>query len=199
MCIARKKNIPIEKIIELHNQGLYDQDIADILGCERSNITIRLKKAGITNRRSKIDDVDLRNRISEKLIGRYCGKNNPNYKGYTDEKAIARGIFKTFSKRMIRNSNYTCQCCGRRGGDLATHHVKPFSVIFDEFINQVYDGNIETIYDQLMNYPDFINEDNMVVLCDKCHHNVHYSDNPELSPYRWESATTIENSSCDRA
>ena len=193
MLIARKKNIPIERIVELHNQGLYDQDIADILGCERSNITIRLKKAGITNRRSKIDDVDLRNRISERLIGRYCGENNPNYKGYTDEKTIARGIFKTFSKRMIRNSNYTCKCCGQRGGNLVTHHIKPFSVIFDEFINQKYDGNINTIYDQLMNYPDFIDEDNMVVLCEQCHRNVHYSDNPELSPFRWESATTIEN------
>lgn len=193
MPIARKKNIPIERIVELHNQGLYDQEIADILGCNRSNITIRLKKAGIINRRSKIDDIDLRNRISEKLIGRYCGEDNPNYKGYKDEKRIARGIFKTFSKRMIRNSNYICQCCGRRGGNLVTHHIKPFSVIFDEFIKTEYDGNKKTIYDQLMNYPDFIDESNMVVLCEQCHRNVHYSDNPELSPFRWESATTIEH------
>ena len=39
----------------------------------------------------------------------------------------------------------------------------------------------------------FINTDNMVVLCYDCHHKVHFSDDPELSPYRWESATTIES------
>lgn len=193
--MARKMGIPIEKIIELHNQGLYDQEIADLLGCCRSNITIRLKKAGFGSRRSKIDDVDLRNRISQKLIGRYCGEDNPNYKGYTDEKTIARGIFKTFSKRKIRESDYTCQACGKRGGDLETHHIKPFNIIFSEFVDDVYDGDINTIYDQLMDYDDFINESNMVVLCRKCHEDVHYSDNPELSPFRWESATTISEES----
>ena len=97
--MAKKKDIPIERIIELHKQGLYDQEIADKLGCSRSNITIRLKKEGVGNRRSKIDDIELRNRISEKLVGRFCGQNNPNYKGYDSEKQIARGIFKTFSKK----------------------------------------------------------------------------------------------------
>ena len=37
-----------------------------------------------------------------------------------------------------------------------------------------------------------MDETNMVVLCHDCHWKVHYSDNHELSPYRWESATTIE-------
>ena len=49
------------------------------------------------------------------------------------------------------------------------------------------------IYDELMNYEDFTDEENLVVLCDDCHYKVHYSDDHELSPYRWESATTIEN------
>ena len=195
VAIAKKKSIKIEKILELHNEGMYDQEIADILGCSRSNITKRLRKAGIGSRRSKLDDLSLRNRISNSLIGRYCGKNNPNYKGYSDEKQIARGIFKTISKRLIRNSNYTCTSCGVCGGDMETHHIKPFNVIFYEFINNAYDGNIGTLYDQLVTYNDFIDESNMVVLCKKCHYNVHYSDNPELSPFRWESATTIPKGS----
>lgn len=169
-----------------------DREIAEKLGCERGNITYHLNKMGITNRKSKIDNLELRNRISQTLIGRYTGDKNPNYKGYTDEKTIARGIFKTISKRKIRETNFTCQHCGKRGGDLETHHIKPFKIIFQEFIDNVYDGNIETLYIQLMNYPDFINEENLVVLCCDCHHKVHYSDNHELSPYRWESATTIE-------
>ena len=59
-------------------------------------------------------------------------------------------------------------------------------------MKQIDDGNIQTIYEQLMDYPDFVDETNMVVLCHDCHHDVHYSDNHELNPYRWESATTIE-------
>lgn len=193
--MARKMGIPLEKIIEMHNQGMYDQEIADELGCCRSNITIRLNRAGYSSRKSKIDDIDIRDRISKKLIGRFRGENNPNYKGYTDERTIARGIFKTFSKRKLREADYTCAACGKRGGDLETHHIKPFNVIFTEFISNTYDGNINTIYNQLMNYGDFTDESNMVVLCRECHEDVHYSDNPELSPFRWESATTISKES----
>lgn len=193
--MASKKKIPIDEIIELHKQGYYDHEIADMLGCCRSNITIRLNKAGIHGRRSNDKSIDLRNRISEKLIGRFCGENNPNFKGYTNEKRIARGIFKTFSRKKIRENDYICSICGKRGGDLETHHIKPFSQIIHEFVSNIYDGNINTIYDQLMAYEDFTNEENMIVLCSNCHYDVHYSDNPELNPYRWGSATTISKES----
>ena len=77
--MSKKKNIPLQDIINLHNQGLYDSEIARILGCGRINITQRLNKAGFKNRRSKIDDIALRNRISDSLKGRFVGENNPNY------------------------------------------------------------------------------------------------------------------------
>lgn len=153
---------------------------------------------GITGRKSKINNIELRNKISQSLIGRYTGENNPNYKGYNNEKQIARGIFKIISKRLIRNSNYTCQICGRRGGGLETHHIKPFHVIFEEFLTSTYDGNIDTFYAQIIQYEDFINESNLLVVCHKCHWKIHYSDNHELSPYRWESATTIESESKEK-
>lgn len=191
--MPRKKNIPLQDIIDLHNQGLYDQEIADILGCGRINITQRLNKAGFKNRHSKIDDITLRNRISKSLKGRFVRENNPNYKGYTDEKTLARGLFKTISKEMIRNCDYTCQICGQHGGNLHTHHIKPFSVIFDNFIKNAYSGNIENLYHELLDYDDFTNKDNLIVVCEKCHKEIHYTDNPELSPFRWESATTNEN------
>lgn len=191
--MSKKKNIPLQDIINLHNQGLYDSEIARILGCGRINITQRLNKAGFKNRRSKIDDIALRNRISDSLKGRFVGENNPNYKGYTNEKTLARGLFKTISKEMIRNCDYTCQICGQHGGNLHTHHIKPFSVIFDNFIKTAYSGNIENLYHELLNYDDFTNKDNLIVVCEKCHKEIHYTDNPELSPFRWESATTNEN------
>jgi hypothetical protein len=189
----KKLNLDKTLILNMHNLGFTDKEIAEQFGCERSNITYHLNKMGLNNRKSKKDNIDLRNRISQSLIGRFVGDKNPNYKGYTNEKTIARGIFKTISKRKIRENDYTCQHCGRRGGDLETHHIKPFNIIFLEFVRDVYSGNIENIYDELMNYEDFIDEDNLVVLCDDCHYKVHYSDDHELSPYRWESATTIEN------
>ena len=121
--MAKKKNIPLREIIDLHNQGLYDKEIAAIYGCTRENIVKRLNKAGFTNRKSKIDDIALRNRISDTLKGRYIGKDNPNYKGFTNEKTLARGLFKTISKEMLRNCNFTCQICGQHGGNLHTLYI----------------------------------------------------------------------------
>lgn len=179
----KKKNIPLEEIINLHEQGLYDEEIAEILGCSRSNITIRLNRAGYIGRGSKINNIELRNRISKKLTGRYCGENNPNFKGYTNEKTLARGIFKTLSKDLIRNSNYTCQQCGKYVGDLETHHIYPFSAIMNDFFETVYDGNIETMYNQLTSYQPFMDKSNLVVLCKSCHKNIHSKDNHEPSPF----------------
>lgn len=179
----KKKNIPLDVIVALHEEGLYDREIAEICGCERSNITIRLNKAGYTQRKSKIDDIELRNRISKSLLGRYTGDNNQNFKGYTTEKIVARGIFKTISKRMIRNSDYTCQICGHRGGNLETHHIKPFSVIMQEFLSDEYNGNISNLYEQLTSYQPFMDEDNLMVLCEDCHKRIHNKDNHEPSSF----------------
>lgn len=181
--IGLKKNIPLEVIIDLHNQGLYDIEIAQILGCKRSNITKRLNDAGYTDRKSKKEDVDLRNRISLSLIGKYVGENNPNYKGYTDEKILARGLFKTLSKKVMRERDYTCEICGQRGGDLEVHHIIPFSEIMNDFFLNEYDGNISTLYEQLTNHKPFMDENNLAVLCKDCHRKIHSKDNHEPSPY----------------
>lgn len=191
--MPKKKNIPLQEIIDLHNQGLYDKEIATIYGCSRENIVKRLNKAGFTNRKSKIDDIALRNRISATLRGRYIREENPNYKGYSNERTLARGLFKTISKEMLRDCNFTCQICGQHGGNLHTHHIKPFSVIFDNFISSAYSGDIKNFYHEILAYDDFTNKNNLIVVCENCHKKIHYTDNPELSPYRWESATTIES------
>lgn len=94
---------------------------------------------------------------------------------------------------MIRNCNFTCQICGQHGGTLNTHHIKPFNVIFDTFINNVYSGDIKNFYHEITSYEDFTDKNNLIVVCENCHSLIHYTDYPELSPYRWESATTIES------
>ena len=193
MGIKTKKKIDRSEVLRLHKAGKYDREIAEMLGCSRPTITTILNCAGYSGRRAKKDDLNLRGRISDSLIGRYTGANNPNYKGGTKERWAARGILKTISRRRIRECNYTCQACGKHGNDMEAHHIKPFNVIFKEFMNTKYDGNMDTIYEQITSYPDFMDETNVVVLCHSCHRKVHYSDDHELSPYRWESATTIEN------
>ena len=40
----------------------------------------------------------------------------------------------------------SCQHCAQHGGDLKTHHIKPFNIIFFEFIRDAYSGNIENLY-----------------------------------------------------
>ena len=188
----KKEYINDEKILELFNQGYSDKEIAEILGFCRSAITTHLNSMGYTNRKSKIDNIELRDRISKSLVGRYVGDKNPNYKGNRNIRYVARGVFKTTSRRLMRESNFTCSACGKRGGNLETHHIKPFNIILEDFINNVYDGNEDTLYEQIISYEPFMDESNMVVLCQDCHKKVHYTDNHELSPYRWESATTIE-------
>ena len=74
-----------EKMLQLHNDGLSDSEIAIELGCTRSNVTIYLNKMGYINRQSKKDNIELRNRISKSLIGRYTGDKNPNYKGICND------------------------------------------------------------------------------------------------------------------
>lgn len=191
--MAKKKGIPFDRILDLHNQGYYDEEIAAILGCARSNITKRLNQKGYGKGHKKRDDIRARNKISNTLKGRYVGDKNPHYKGYHDEKRIARGLFKTQSHEVIRNSNYRCAICGQHSHAFHVHHIKPFSIIFDEFIQTTYSGNIDTFVNEISQYPDFQNMDNLVLVCPDCHRAIHYTDNPELNPYRWGSATTIEN------
>ena len=56
-------------------------------------------------------------------------------------------------------------------------------------------GNIENLSHELIQYKEFTNKENLIVVCEKCHKKIHYTDDPDLSLYRWtkERATTIEN------
>jgi len=60
----------------------------------------------------------------------YQGELNPNWKGgTTKENAILRTVNRYYrwrDKVFIRD-DYTCQDCGKRGGDLEAHHIKSFA------------------------------------------------------------------------
>ena len=186
----KRKQIALEDIIFLHNQGYTDQQIASALGCGRSNITMRLNKAGIKDRKSKKNNTDLRNKISDSLRGTGLGSENANFKGPSETEDLtqyyknrARGIFKTLAKEQIRNKGTICSICGKNTPTVEVHHIRPFQKILDEFLIDAYDEDIETFSQQLQNYQPFMDTENLIIVCPTCHSEIHRKDNPELSCY----------------
>lgn len=189
----RKPTLSKKEIINMHKEGLYDKEIANKADCSRVYITKLLNDSGYINRHDKKKDKNLRNRIRQTLKGTRTGNDNHNFKGkanYTDK---ARGLFISISKEYMESKNYTCEICNKKGGNLNTHHVKPFYKILDDFLSKYKNINPNNFSKKILEYPDFIRKDNLVLVCEDCHNKIHYGDNPELSPFRWESATTIEN------
>lgn len=194
-----KKAIPLQTIIDLHEAGFSDKEISEKLGCTRSNVTIRLNKAGYINRQSKIDNIEIRNKISNSLRGTGLGAENTNYKGCDVAedltqyyKVRARGIAKTLKNEVLRNRPNVCIICGEKEL-VEVHHIVPFQILLDEFLIDAYSGNIDQFSKELQAYKPFMNIDNLIIVCPTCHKKIHLKDNPELSQYLLESATTIES------
>lgn len=188
-----KKNIPLQSIIDLYEQGFSDKEISEKLGCSRSNITIRLNKAGYKDRKDKKDNIELRNRISDSLRGTGLGSENVNYKGIDETEDLtqyyknrARGLARTLAREKMRNNINKCIVCGIQTPALEVHHIKPFQTILDEFLSDAYSGNLETFSEELIQYPDFVDMNNLIIVCPTCHKEIHLKDNPELSKYLHE-------------
>lgn len=92
------------------------------------------------------------------------GNNNPSWKGGISK--LSRRIrrlaeYKEWRSKVFQRDNFTCQNCGRQGGSLHAHHIKPFYEILGE-------NNITTI-EQALLCSDLWLLSNGQTLCIKCH------------------------------
>lgn len=81
---------------------------------------------------------------------RQHGIDTKDFKGFsTTEQHMARNntYYKEWKRKIFERDNYTCQCCGKHGGNLNAHHLYNFS----EYKDLRYDIN------------------NGITLCEKCH------------------------------
>ncbi len=74
---------------------------------------------------------------------------------------------------VFQRDSWTCQTCGKNGGNLEAHHLTPFSTIFKEFL-QKYNQfspieDKETLVRLSESYEEFWDINNAITLCKKCH------------------------------
>jgi hypothetical protein len=62
---------------------------------------------------------------------------------------------------VFTRDDFTCQECGKRGGTLNAHHIKPFFLICEE--------NKIITYEQALDCEELWNINNGKTLCERCH------------------------------
>ena len=79
-------------------------------------------------------------------------------------------------KSVLERYCYTCQKCGRQGSYLIAHHIKPFSLIFNKFLQEYNQfspiEDKETLIRLAINYKPFWDIDNGIAYCWDCHKNL---------------------------
>ena len=101
----------------------------------------------------------LNNELSKERMEEYLrthkGKLSPNYKQeLTDEeRELKRNTdgYDEWRKDVKEKANYTCDCCGKRGGNLHSHHLYSYS-IYKDLRTDIHNG---------------------VCLCEHCHKKFH--------------------------
>lgn len=144
--------------------------IADRKKSEKSNASLN-KIANMLNNKQKTDKKQRKN--SEIL-----SKNSTQYSRAVenDKKEIEKKLYsisrwKTMSQEL-RKENEICQLCGKRKSE-EVHHIFPFMHQFEDIREEV-----------------FFDKDNLICLCEDCHHQVHAKNYGTLGiPER----TKIEN------
>lgn len=89
----------------------------------------------------------------EEYKNMFRGENSPRWKGGVEFHRQERATFEynQWRKAIFTKNSYTCQCCGKHGGELNAHHIFNWK-----------------------DYPDLrYNIDNGVTFCQECHNKFH--------------------------
>jgi hypothetical protein len=119
--------------------------------------------------------------VIDKLRIIRSGKGNPRYIDGRKEltgmiRDIKEGI--EWKKQVLNRDNYICQeCKEKKSGYLCAHHIRSFSSIFQDFLNEYSQfspiEDKETLVRLAISYQPFWDIDNGVTLCVKCHKEFH--------------------------
>lgn len=144
-----------------HNVGLTTKDIASMLKIDKSTVSRQLKKFGIITNKGRN-----RKRVRS---GNYVRLNDMLYR---------LSVF-SIKPIILKRDNFTCQCCGATDVPLKAHHIHHLRDIIDEIIEEYPDCDIntdegfETLYNLIITDIRFIDPDNQITLCTKCHKAIH--------------------------
>lgn len=99
---------------------------------------------------------EVKKKLHDNHIGRFTGKDNPNYNFNIsdEERIIGRNYheYNVWRENVYKRDKYTCKCCGsNKSGNLVAHHIKNYSS-YKEGRTDVNNG---------------------ITLCDKCHRLFH--------------------------
>ena len=104
------------------------------------------------------------------------GQNASNYiDGRTPLSVKIRNLpeAKAWRIKIFQRDNYTCQECNQQGGKLEAHHIKHFSVLLNEFLQEYNQfspiEDKETLVRLAMKWQPFWDIENGITLCKKCH------------------------------
>lgn len=84
---------------------------------------------------------------------------------------------------IMRRDNYTCQFCGKRGGNMNVHHIFPYRMIRDEVIKENSKINIRTFEGKKIMSLKIVEAHKLdfgITLCVPCHKQIHSETGGEL-------------------
>jgi hypothetical protein len=112
---------------------------------------------------------EIKIKISEARKGKGCGERNGRWNNGTTplRKQIRHSTkYAQWRQNCFIRDNFTCQKCGKVGGDLEVHHRKPFSRLLEEARNYM---PLLSVYEAALIYTPMWKLENGITLCGGCH------------------------------